>query len=181
MSTVVIGVGNAYRSDDGVGPYVVDVLRELEVPGVSLEHSLGETGDLIERWTGRRLAIVVDAVRTRSTHPGRVHHLVVPDVENVIVHPAGLATLTPRAQESERIRAASSHGIDLGEAIELSRVLHRLPDRLELYAIEVDEVGLGPGLSEPVAAAARAVAEHIHAALTTATAAATAPVTVPVP
>jgi hydrogenase maturation protease len=148
MSTVVIGVGNAYRCDDGVGPYVVDVLREMGVAGVSLEHSLGETGDLIERWTGQELAIVVDAVRARPAHPGRVHHLVVPDIR------------------TERIRAASSHGIDLGEAIELSRVLHRLPDRLELYAIEVEDVAIGSGLSEPVAAAARAVADHIHTTLT---------------
>jgi hydrogenase maturation protease len=148
MNTIVIGVGNPYRSDDGVGPYVVDLLRDKELPGAALERSLGETADLIELWAGRPLAVVVDAVRARPAHPGRVHHLVVPDVH------------------TERIRAASSHGLDLGEAVELARILDRLPDRLELYAIEVDDVAIGEGLSVPVVEAARWVAAEIRAALT---------------
>ena len=148
-AAVVIGVGNVYRSDDGVGPEVVDLLRDRGLDGVSLEYSLGESADLIDRWAGVPLAIVVDAVRAQPAHPGRVHHLVVPDVH------------------TERIRAASSHGLDLGEAVELARVLDRLPDRLELFAIEVDNVGLGTGLSGPVAAAAKRVAEEIHALLGT--------------
>jgi hydrogenase maturation protease len=147
MPAVVIGVGNAYRSDDGVGPEVVNLLRDKGLAGVALEYSLGETAELIDVWAGVPLAILVDAVRAQPAHPGRVHHLVVPDVH------------------TERIRAASSHGIDLGEAVELARVLGRLPARLELFAIEVDNVGLGTGLSEPVAAAARRVADEIHAML----------------
>jgi hydrogenase maturation protease len=147
-SAVVIGVGNPYRSDDGVGPNVVNLLRDKELRGAALECSLGETADLIECWAGAPLAILVDAIRARPAHPGRIHHLVVPDVH------------------TERIRAASSHGIDLGEAIELARVLDRLPGRLELFAVEVDNVDLGLGLSAPVTAAARRVAQEIHAMLT---------------
>jgi hydrogenase maturation protease len=147
MPVVVIGVGNAYRSDDGVGPEVVNLLRDKGPAGVALEYSLGGTAELIDMWAGVRLAVLVDAVRAQPAHPGRVHHLVVPDMH------------------TERIRAASSHGIDLGEAVELARVLDRLPERLELFAIEVDNVALGTGLSEPVAAAARRVADEIHAML----------------
>jgi hydrogenase maturation protease len=147
VSVVVIGVGNPYRSDDGVGPAVVDLLRHKDIPGVSLTCSLGETTELIEQWAGVAVAIVVDAVRARPAHPGRVHHLVVPDVH------------------TERIRAASSHGLDFGEAVELARVLDRLPGRLELYAIEVDRIGYGQGLSPPVVAAAQRVAEEILAKL----------------
>jgi hydrogenase maturation protease len=150
MPVAVIGIGNPYRSDDGVGPYVVDLLRDKGLAGVALEYSLGETAGLIDAWAGVPLAILVDAVRARPAHPGRVHHLVVPDVH------------------AERIRAASSHGLDLGEAVELARVLGRLPDRLELFAIEVVNVSLGTGLSVPVIAAAERVADEIHAMLSTA-------------
>jgi hydrogenase maturation protease len=129
---------------------VVNLLRDKELRGVALEHSLGETAQLIDAWAGVPLAVVVDAVRAKPAHPGRVHHLVVPDVHG------------------ERVRAASSHGLDLGEAVELARILDRLPDRLELFAIEVDNVSLGTGLSEPVAAAAHRVAEEIHAMLSAA-------------
>jgi len=150
MTAMVIGVGNPYRCDDGAGPAVVDLLRGTAIPGVTLEYSLGEIAELIELWTGEPRVIVVDAVRAEPAHPGRVHHLTVPDLR---IGPT---------------RAASSHGLDLGEAVELARVLHRLPHRLELFAIEVGQVGHGQGLSPPVAAATARVAAQIAELLTTA-------------
>jgi hydrogenase maturation protease len=137
MRTVVIGVGNRYRRDDGVGPVVVDLLRAHGVDGVE---SLGETASLIELWDGADLAILVDAVRGDT--PGRRHRLALP---------------------ASRAAAASSHGLDLGEAIELARVLDRLPARLVLHAVEVADVGLGEGLSPAVAAAAKRLAADILA------------------
>jgi hydrogenase maturation protease len=147
MSTVVIGVGNPYRSDDGVGPAVVDLLRGMGVPESMLARSLGETTELMDLWEDTDLAIVIDAVRAEPAHPGRVHRLVVPELD------------------TGRTRAASSHGLDLGEAVELARILGRVPARLMLYAIEVSAVGLGEGLSAPVADAATHVAEEIAAQL----------------
>jgi len=146
--TVVIGVGNAYRRDDGVGPLVVDLLAAQGIPDVNLATSLGDTAELMELWDGADLAVLVDAVRAEPAHPGRVHHLVVPEAN------------------SERVRAASSHGLDLGEAVELARVLDRLPTRLVLYAIEVADVRLGTGVCPAVAAAAVRVAEEIAATVT---------------
>jgi len=137
MRTVVIGVGNPYRRDDGLGPAVADLLCGR---GIEVAQSLGETTDLIELWQGADLAVVVDAVRADPARPGRIHRLTVAD--------------PPPA-------AASSHGPGLGEAIELARVLDRLPGRLVLYAVEVAEVGHGRGLTPAVADAARRLAERI--------------------
>ena len=147
MRTVVIGVGNPYRADDGVGPAVVALLERRSVEGAVLARSLGEATELIELWTGADLAIVVDAVLAEPAHPGRVHRLVV------------------HRPPAERGRAASSHGLDLGEAVELARVLDRLPGELVLYAVEVDRVGYGEGLSGPVARAAERLAGDIAAEL----------------
>src|SRR5437899_1606818 len=44
---VVIGVGNPYRRDDGVGPAVVDRLRRSAPAGVRLEESDGEPSQLL--------------------------------------------------------------------------------------------------------------------------------------
>jgi hydrogenase maturation protease len=140
---IVIGVGNPFRHDDGVGPAVVDLLRDKTLPGVALATSLGETDDLIDRWDGYGLVVLVDAVRAWPAHPGRVHRLAVP-------HAGG-----------ERARAASSHGIDLGQAVELARELGRLPERLVLYAVEAADVGHGVGLSAAVAEAAERLADEI--------------------
>jgi len=142
VGTVVIGVGNPYRRDDGVGPAVADLLRGC---GIEVAHSLGETTELIELWQDRDLAILVDAIRAQPAHPGRVHHIVVPGP-----YPS----------------AASSHGLGLGEAIELARALDRLPGRLVLYAVEVADVGHGQGLSPPVAAASARLADAIRAEVT---------------
>jgi hydrogenase maturation protease len=140
MRTVVIGVGNPYRRDDGVGPAVADRLRGYGLPDLEVARSLGETTELIELWRGADVAVVVDAVRAGAPRPGRIHRLAVTSA------PAG---------------AASSHGLGLGEAIELARVLDRLPDRLVLYAVEVAEVGHGHGLTPAVADAARRLADRI--------------------
>ena len=146
-TTVVIGVGNPYRGDDGVGPAVIDVLKTHRVAGAVLTRSHGEAADLIEAWSGADLAILVDAVVAEPAHPGRVHRLVVHECP------------------TERTRAASSHGLDFGEAVELARVLGRLPGELVLYAVEVEQVEYGTRLSPAVARAAARIAEQIGAEL----------------
>jgi hydrogenase maturation protease len=129
---VVIGVGNPYRRDDGVGAAVIELLRRNGLPrGVRLECSLGDTADLMDLWRGAELAIVVDAARPRRTRPGAVHHTV------------------------------SSHHLPMGEAVELARALDRMPKRLELYAIEAADTGHGQGLTPQVGAAARQTARAI--------------------
>jgi hydrogenase maturation protease len=138
---VVIGVGHPYRRDDALGPYVVERLRARGVGGVDLAVSMGETTELLDLWDDADLAIVVDAIRADPAHPGRVHRL-------SVLHPPG-----------ERSRAA--HGLDLGEAVELARVLDRLPGRLVLYAVEAAELGYGEGLSPAVAAAADRLVDAI--------------------
>ena len=131
---VVIGVGNPYRRDDGVGAAVIELLRHSSLPDwVQLECSLGDSAELMDLWRDRDLAIVVDAAIPAHPRPGAVHHTV------------------------------SSHHLPMGEAIELSRVLDRMPKRLELYAIEVADTGHGEGLSPRVRAAARRTAYTIAA------------------
>ena len=68
---VVIGVGNEFRRDDGVGLAVVARLRDRVPPGVELVLTDGEPTRLIEAWTGAALAVVVDAVRADPPRPGR--------------------------------------------------------------------------------------------------------------
>lgn len=150
-NVVVIGIGNPYRRDDGVGPAVLELLRAGGPTGALLAESDGEPAALIELWDGAPLALVVDAVHTpadsrHAGQPGRVHRL-------GVHHPA------------YRAGAASSHGVDLGEAVDLARVLGRLPRRMLLYGIEAGEVGFGVGLTPAVARSAERVAAEIKALL----------------
>lgn len=165
---VVIGIGNPFRRDDGVGPAVADRLRAQRMPGVRLAVSDGEAAGLIELWDGARLAVIVDALRTEPPTPGRIHRL-------SVVEPAHRQPTLSRAAAGRRTsiepvlsgQPDDLHDMDFGEAVELARVLGRLPERLVLFAVEAGDVGFGPGLTAAVAAAAGRVAAEIvnHVAL----------------
>ena len=66
---VIIGVGNEFRRDDGIGPEVVARLRDQVPATVELLVSDGEPARLIEAWSGAKLAVVVDAVRADPAVP----------------------------------------------------------------------------------------------------------------
>jgi hydrogenase maturation protease len=146
---VVIGVGNEFRRDDGAGPAVVARLHGQAPPGVRLVITDGEPARLVEAWTGAAVAVVVDAVRAERPHPGRVHRF---------------ALDRPRPVDPLR-RSASSHGLGLDDAVGLAVALDRMPGRLIVHAIEAGDVGQGPGLTPPVAAAVDAVAAAVLADL----------------
>jgi hydrogenase maturation protease len=144
--TVVIGVGHPYRRDDAAGLAVIELLVAWRVGGVELTASSGEPTELIDAWSGADTAIVVDGLRHPEAEPGRVRRLVLDD----------LAAGAPRLPA-----ATSSHGVELGQTLELARALDRLPRRLVVYAIDIADIAYGEALSEPVAAAAREVASTI--------------------
>jgi hydrogenase maturation protease len=156
---VVIGVGNEFRRDDGVGPEVLSRLREHLGAGpdagaetmVQLMDSDGEPAALVEAWTGASLAVVVDAVVAEPAAPGRLHRL-------TVGHDAAAAA-----------SVVSSHGLGLGDAIGLAAALGRMPGRLIIHAVEAADVGHGVGLTPAVSAAAgaltAAVLRDVQAAL----------------
>ncbi|MEU7872093.1 hydrogenase maturation protease [Dactylosporangium sp. NPDC049140] len=150
---VVIGVGNPYRRDDGVGPAVVARLRAAGLPGVTLAESDGEACALILLWQQRRLAVLVDAVRIRPPHPGQVHRLVT-------------AWPVPGPLEPDR-GSSSTHTVALGDAVRLAGELGRLPARMLVFAIEAADLGYGAGLSPAVERAADKVAAEVAAEVRT--------------
>ena len=100
---MVIGVGNCYRRDDGIGPAAAAEIERQHLPGVRVVISDGEPAGLLEAWAGMDLAIVVDAVRCEPATPGRMHRW-----------PAG---------QLERSWTASSHGLGIPDALDLGRAL----------------------------------------------------------
>ncbi|MFD0318354.1 hydrogenase maturation protease [Streptomyces flavalbus] len=146
---VVIGVGNEFRHDDGVGWAVTARLAERTAdrplpPGTVVADCDGDPARLLGLWEGAALAVVVDAAHAEPPHPGRVHRL------------------TLDGTGTARTATTSSHGLGLGDAVELSLVLDRLPRRLVVYAVEGADRSLGRGLSAPVAARVDALARAVE-------------------
>lgn len=140
---VVIGAGNPYRRDDGAGREVARRLRARAPAGVEILDHDGEPVGLLALWEGADVVFLVDAVRSGAA-PGTLHR--------IEVGPSGL-----RAGS----RRDSSHGVSLGEAIGLARVLGRLPPRLVVLGVEAADVADGPGLTAPVASACGALADAL--------------------
>lgn len=131
-SVLVAGVGNPDRGDDGFGPAVASRIAALSlsfVESIVCRRPL----DLLDRWTGRELAIVVDAALGEE--------------------PGGLRRLEPPAGELFRSTSPSTHGLGVAEAIDLGRSLGLLPARLVLYVARARSFVHGAPLSPAVDAA----------------------------
>ncbi|MDX2381772.1 MAG: hydrogenase maturation protease [Acidimicrobiia bacterium] len=134
MKPLVIGVGNRWRCDDGVGPRAIDALAAEARDDVELLILDGEPARLVDAWAGRASVVVVDAVRGGAS-PGTVHR--------VDALGGDLAVAA----------SPSTHGAGVAAAVALGRALGRLPERLVVLGTEPACVGDGGDLSAPVAAA----------------------------
>jgi len=144
---LVIGVGNRWRGDDGIGPDTIDALARLDdLEGLDADILTldGEPARLVATWQGRPLVVVVDAI-VAGRPPGTVH---------VITDPSHLP---------DRAAGASSHGGGVAEAVALGRALGQLPDRLVVVGVEPATVEHGDVLSPPVAAAVDSVVRLVAA------------------
>ncbi len=144
-SITVLGIGNPARGDDGAGRAVIARLRGTLPAEVALVEQDGEATALLDSLAGLDVAFIVDACVAGGA-PGSVHRF-----------DAGAEPLPQAAF------GLSSHGLGLGEAVELGRALGQLPGRLIVYAIEGAAFEIGAPLSLPVAAAAAKVADSIRA------------------
>lgn len=134
MTTVVIGIGNPYRTDDGIGPIAADQIAAMHLADVDIVIADGEPTHLLDAWTGVNLAIVIDAVLCGHPQPGRIHRTTLSTI-------ADLPSST------------SSHGMGVPEAVLLGAALDRQPRRLVVLAVEAADLGFGTHPSPAVAAA----------------------------
>ncbi len=149
---VIIGIGNALRRDDGVGPLVLDACRYEPVPGCDLVELDGDVNRVIEAWSDRALAVVVDAVCTGDA-VGTLHDLSLDRLDDL------------GAVET----ATGSRLVGLAEALAVGQQLNQLPDSLRVLGIEPGDLKPGFGLSPAVAASMDELVERARSAVTTLT------------
>ena len=139
----IIGIGNEFRSDDGVGLVVARRLKPRLPPGVVVLEESGEGTALIEAWQGADTVILVDAVQSGAS-PGFLH----------------LFEAHQRALPNQMF-CCSSHTFGVAQAIEMARELDRLPRRLIVHGIEARHFKAGTDLSPEVESAAKRVEDRI--------------------
>ena len=140
---VVIGVGNAYRGDDGAGLAVVERLRGRLPDDVEVVACEEEPTRLMDAWAGADAVFIVDAV-VSGADAGAVDRF---DASS--------------GQIPVRVFRSSTHAFGVSEAIELSRALGTLPACVHVYGIEGAVFDAHEGLSAPVLAAVDTVVEEL--------------------
>ena len=145
---LIIGVGNAYRGDDGAGLAVAHALRATLPPEIEVIEESGEGTSLMDAWRGASRVILIDAVHSGAV-PGTIHHF---DASTSTVPTA----LFP----------CSTHAFGVADAIEMARALRELPEQLMIYGIEggnFDEIdGLSRDVQHAVAAVVRQILQGLH-------------------
>ena len=129
---LVAGLGNPLMGDEGVGPRVVELLKErageaaeadfldLGTPGLALLHAI----------RGRRRVVIVDCAMMGEA-------------------PGAIRRFTPREVRSTADGAAQSpHEPDLLAVLRLARELGECPAEVVIFGIQPQRVAPGIGLSD---------------------------------
>ncbi|MFH1157730.1 MAG: hydrogenase maturation protease [Pseudomonadota bacterium] len=127
---LVIGIGNRDRGDDAVGCIIAE---RLKVRFETMEHD-GEPASLMEAWDGRGSVILVDAVSS-GEKPGTLFYF---DLQ--------------KQKLPEVFGHSSTHAFGVAEAVELARVLGRLPPHVLFFGVEGKNFSVGEDMSEEVSA-----------------------------
>jgi hydrogenase maturation protease len=121
--TLILGVGNSVRCDDGVGVHVAQQLEDQEIPGELAVAHAGTCGlGVLDLIAGFERLIIVDAIEA-GEDPGTV--------------------LSLRPDEMDKhapIHVANPHDTDLITALEAGRRLELdLPSEIFIVAIQIQD------------------------------------------
>ena len=144
-TALLIGVGNPFRGDDGVGSVVIRRLRSQNLPGFTIVEETGDGAELLDAWRGASAVILVDAVQSGAA-PGTIHRI---------------DATTEKLPKW--FSHCSTHAFGVAEAIELARTMGDLPPSLIVYGIEGLDFSAGTALSPEIAASVPGVVSSILA------------------
>jgi hydrogenase maturation protease len=142
---LVIGLGNEFRRDDGVGLAVAAEIARRRPPGVRVMTASGEPASILEAWNGIPLAVAVDAAVGKGSTPGTIRRW------------------TPG--DGGQPAAVSSHALGLPQTYALGQAVGQIPQKLVVFTVDVEEIGHGVTLTPQVAAAVPAAVEAVLAEL----------------
>jgi hydrogenase maturation protease len=133
--TLVLGLGNPLRSDDGIGPAVIEWLQAHDLPSGAVVIDGGTRGlELILTLADCRRALIVDAAEIGRA-PGEWERLT-PD----LIRPKDGPTI-------------SLHAAGLAEALALGEALGALPEEVVIFGVQPARLDWSPGLSAEAQAA----------------------------
>jgi hydrogenase maturation protease len=132
MRTLVIGVGNLLRTDDGVGIHIINRLSKLHPEIDTFDAAMGSI-EILEAMKGYERVVIVDSIET-GNEPGTIYRVNLASGEKPPV-------------------LTQSHGTDLLTVLMLGHKLYGdgMPKDIILIAVEAeDTVTIGDKLTKRV-------------------------------
>jgi len=143
-NVVVVGIGNEFRKDDGVGLYVSRLIREKIDRDIKVVDGVPDGYALIETWDDSSRVFVIDCAASEN-NSGTTYRF------------DALKEKIP----GDLFDGFSTHSISVVDAIELAKTLGRLPKSLMVFGIEGNDYTPGTLLSPEVKMAADQLVEQI--------------------
>lgn len=119
--TLIVGIGNRFRGDDALGCVIADEIKKQVSNSVEVIEHNGDPAALIDLWQGYSQVILIDAVSS-GAEPGTMHYV---DLRQQSI--------------PEVFRNYSTHALGIAEAVELARVLGKLPLSIVFFGIEGED------------------------------------------
>ena len=137
---VIIGIGNPFMSDDGIGVHAVRYLQEKLADDVILVEGEVYSLDLLPYLEESDRAIFIDSVDVQDD-PGTIYRFSPEEVAQRLPAPS-----------------LSMHDFGLYDLIAAARLLDQCPERITIIAVQVKSVEVGTDLTSEV----RDSIPHIH-------------------
>ena len=140
---LVLGVGNPFRRDDGIGPAVIQRLQaEQELEGIDLRDGGTDGLSLLDYLKGYDHALIIDAVEM-GLSPGEIR-MFSPEEAKLTI----------------RTDALSTHGFGLAEVIGLMDTLD-IQTNLRIIGVQAKDISFGEEMSPEVASKIEEIIELV--------------------
>ncbi|MFH2036621.1 MAG: hydrogenase maturation protease [Candidatus Zixiibacteriota bacterium] len=141
---VIVGFGNEFRKDDGLGLYVARRLKNEMPGGINIVEGIHDGYALLNTWDKSSTVFIIDCA-VSGKKPGTIYRF------------DALHEKIP----SDLFDGFSTHTISLIDAIELADILEKLPEGLFVYGVEGKDYSTGVGLTPEIQISADQLAEDI--------------------
>ena len=147
--TLICGVGNKLKRDDGLGPFVIEQLEDTPMPeGVDVV-DYGISGfKCALKLEGYSKVVFVDAISLPGFEPGRLHRLKITKEKLM---------KSPKLSDF----SLSMHETDLERIMATAAVLNIYPDEVVIIGCEPSDTSVGLGLTKSVEAAVPKIIELV--------------------
>ena len=145
--TIVLGMGNPLRGDDGIGVAVLETLKASYWFSENITIMDAGTSSLqaLLVMQGYQRVFIIDAADIGGA-PGDWRCI---SIEELSIIPEGL------------IKYGSFHNAGLKDAIALGQILEILPEEMMIYAVQPQDLQISIGLSDTIATAAHEIVEDL--------------------